>query len=102
MSLEKYDQWILLPVIVIVALLLIEKMPFVTFMIAGFAIGMLGLLLFNKGDKETVNLRTDISYIALAFILLIMGFWYVLLVSPDITMIVIILILLSLIAILSR
>ena len=60
---------------------------------------LIGLLLFNRGKKTTVNLRTDITYIAFAFVLLV-SLIYALQIELTVELLALIVVLAMLIAIL--
>jgi len=83
MKIEKYDQYLLLPVLFIALIILWGKLEITYYIFAGFILGLLGLALFNKGRKSTVNLSTDISYIAFAFVLLCVAIYYLAFVQID-------------------
>lgn len=69
---EKWDQWLLLPVLAFVALYLITQFPGeMMWLLLGAVAFLAGLFVFNKGRKSTVNLKTDITFIAFAFVLIL-------------------------------
>ena len=101
-KIEKYDQYLLLPVLVIALLILFAKFEMTYWIFAGFILGILGLALFNKGRKRTVNLATDITYIALAFVLFIVAMYYLFAIQFDVYVLVIAILLLMVIGLLYR
>ena len=102
MSMEKYDQFLAIPIIIIIVAYLFQRIYGLPLVLLGFAVGLIGLLLFNKGNKATVNLKTDVTYIAAAFLLLVIGAWYVLFVGYDEGVIISIIVLMLLIGMLYR
>jgi len=100
MKLEKWDQYLLLPVIIIAWAILWAKWEITNYLVMGFLIGLIGLAAFNKGRKSNVNLKTDITYIALALILLSVAGYYLIFIRFELEILILFIILIAIIAIL--
>jgi len=70
-TLEAYDQYIFLGVLFFIVLYLAIKIPTAMLLLAGAIVFFGAMLLFNKGKKETVNLGSDITYIAIGIVVLL-------------------------------
>jgi len=77
LSVPKKIRWFAAFIIICLALaLLVYLRPSTMLVFAGALALFLGLLMLNKGRKETVNLSTDITPIAFAFLILVLSIYY--------------------------
>lgn len=69
--LESIDQYIALAIIGVVVLYLMISFREVLWLLAGAITFLVGIFALNKGKKTTVNLRTDVTYIGLAVVVMV-------------------------------
>lgn len=102
MNIEKWDQYLLLPILILIALITIAKLPITLPILIGAILFMIGLLAFNKGRKTSVNLSSDVTYIAIAYILLSATLYYLIFITFDTTLLALAILLIMIIAILYK
>jgi len=98
-KIEGYDQYVALIAIIAIFIYAATKYGYIVLMLLGAIAFLSALALFNKGKRETVNLASDVTYIALAAVLLL-GIAYAAFITFNIELIIMLLVLIILIGVL--